>query len=116
MNRERHMVPTSPATIALILLTLLFASAGTVPALAQTPTTFYSFVNGSSDAACPTGNIVDGRDGNGYGAGASCRRGTSFAMVSETRDRCGANGVVGSCGNLRGHAGGTAASATEVHG
>jgi len=77
MNRRRHLVPTSLAAIALILLTLLLVSAGAVPALAQTPTTLYSFVNGSSDAACPSGNIVQGRDGTMYGVGAACGRGTN---------------------------------------
>jgi len=49
-----------------------------VPAQAQTSTMLYSFVNGSSDAACPTGNIVQGRDGNMYGVGAACGRGSNM--------------------------------------
>ncbi len=69
MSRKRHVVLTSPATIALILLTLLFVGAGAVPALAQIPR--------SSDDARPSGNAVQGRDGNMYGVGAACGRGSN---------------------------------------
>jgi len=66
----------SAAAVALTLLTLLFSFAA-VPTQAQTPTTLYSFVNGPSDAAGPTGNIVQGRDGNIYGVGALGLRGAN---------------------------------------
>jgi hypothetical protein len=38
MNRNHYQDPSSRAILALILLTLLFVSAGVVPAPAQTPT------------------------------------------------------------------------------
>ncbi len=64
--------------IAAVLTLLAFFCAGiVVPAQAQTPTVLYSFLNGSTDAAFPTGNIVQGRDGFMYGVGAASGRGAN---------------------------------------
>jgi len=75
-TQVRTMSAAAVALTLLTLLTLLFSFAA-VPAQAQTPTTLYSFVNGMSDAAGPTGNIVQGRDGNIYGVGAEGLRGAN---------------------------------------
>ena len=58
----------SAAAVTLTMFTLLFSFA-MVPAQAQTPTVLYSFMNSSSDAPFPQGNIVQDRDGNMYGVG-----------------------------------------------
>jgi uncharacterized repeat protein (TIGR03803 family) len=63
--------------VTVIAVVVMFAGT-TVPAQAQTPTVLYNFVNGSSDAASPAGNIVQGRDGNMYGVGAIIGRGANF--------------------------------------
>ena len=84
MNHNHRQVQATFVTIktatavAFSLLTLLFlVTAATVPAQAQTPVVLYNFVNGSSDAAGPMGNIVQGRDGHMYGVGASIGRGAN---------------------------------------
>jgi len=65
-------------TVALTIL-VFFAAGVAVPSQAQTPTVLYSFKNGSSDAAAPTGNIVQGRDGFMYGVGTAAGRGANNA-------------------------------------
>ena len=75
-QRKTQVQTLSAAAVAFTLLTLLFSFAA-VPAQAQTPTTLYSFMNNTSDAAGPTGNIVQGRDGNIYGVGAEGLRGAN---------------------------------------
>jgi len=79
MNRNRrqvqaHPVMTKPvAALALSFLTLLFLFvAAAIPAQAQTPTVLHLFMQTSTDACVPRGNIVQGRDGNMYGGGGSC--------------------------------------------
>ena len=44
-------------------------SPAAVPAQAQTPTVLYDFMNNTSDACQPEGNLVQGRDGYMYGIG-----------------------------------------------
>ena len=71
MNRNRRQVQAHPVTtkpvaaLALSFLTLLFLFvAAAIPAQAQTPTVLHLFMQTSTDACVPRGNIVQGRDGN----------------------------------------------------
>jgi len=74
----KNILPPSQRTIAAVLTVFVFFFAGiAVPAQAQTPTVLYNFLNSSSDAAFPTGNIVQGRDGFMYGVGAASGRGAN---------------------------------------
>jgi uncharacterized repeat protein (TIGR03803 family) len=57
--------------VAVIAVVVMLVGAA-VPAQAQTPTVLYRFAGFSGDACSPRGNIVQGRDGNMYGGGASC--------------------------------------------
>jgi len=92
------------AVAAFTLLTLVCAFA-VVPEQAQTPTVLYNFQNNSSDAAFPSGNIVQGRDGNMYGVGALAGRGANGAGAVYKITPAGAESVFfnfptgwGSCG------------------
>ncbi len=73
----KNILPSSQRVIAVVLTLFAAFFAGVVPSQAQTPTVLYSFLNGSSDAAFPTGNIVQGRDGFMYGVGAASGRGAN---------------------------------------
>src|SRR6266700_387605 len=78
MNRNSFQVRTLSAVASVLAaIAVIIAVAGVVPVKAQTPTTLYNFANGTSDAAGPTGNIVQGRDGNMYGVGALGGRGAN---------------------------------------
>ena len=55
--------------MVLTLLAVVVLFAGAVPAQAQTPTVLYDFMNNTSDACQPEGNLVQGRDGFMYGIG-----------------------------------------------
>jgi uncharacterized repeat protein (TIGR03803 family) len=57
--------------VAVIAVVVMFVGAA-VPAQAQTPTVRYRFAGFNADVCSPRGNIVQGRDGNMYGGGASC--------------------------------------------
>lgn len=77
-SNHRQRNPLGMTVKVLIVLAAVVMFAGVlVPAQAQTPTTLYNFVNGPSDAAGPTGNIVQGRDGNIYRVGALALRGVN---------------------------------------
>ncbi|MBZ5614164.1 MAG: IPT/TIG domain-containing protein [Acidobacteriia bacterium] len=56
--------------VTVVAVLVMFAGAA-VPAQAQTPTLLYTFMQ-TTEACAPRGNIVQGRDGNMYGGGASC--------------------------------------------
>jgi len=73
MNRRRQQFGPSSAATAVVaaIAILIVVSAGIAPAQAQTPTVLYTFME-TTDACSPRGNIVQGRDGNMYGGGASC--------------------------------------------
>jgi uncharacterized repeat protein (TIGR03803 family) len=75
-HRQGRRSDMTAIAVTVVAVLVIFAAAA-VPAQAQTPTRLYSFVNGSSDAAFPTGNIVQGRDGNMYGVGAAAGRGAN---------------------------------------
>jgi len=80
MNCTHHRFHTSSAAaFALMLLSLLFSFA-VVPAQAQTPTLLHTFMQTTTDACAPRGNIVQGRDGNMYGGGAACGANGSGAV------------------------------------
>lgn len=79
MIRNCQQVQTTSAAVVAFTMFILLLSVAAVPAQAQTPTVLYSFKNSSSDAAFPTGNTVQGRDGNMYGVGASAGRGANGA-------------------------------------
>src|SRR5579863_4434427 len=68
----KNILPSSPRAIAAVLTVLAAFFAGVVPSQAQTPTVLHSFLNGSTDVCAPEDNIVQGRDGNMYGVGATC--------------------------------------------
>jgi uncharacterized repeat protein (TIGR03803 family) len=79
MNHNRRQVQARPVTtksaaaVALSFLTLLFVlAAAAIPAQAQTPTVLHQFMQTSTDACAPRGNIVQGRDGDMYGGGGAC--------------------------------------------
>lgn len=79
MNHSRRQVQAHPVTtktaaaVALSLLSLLFLFvAAAIPAQAQTPTVLHIFMQTSTDACAPRGNIVQGRDGHMYGGGGAC--------------------------------------------
>jgi uncharacterized repeat protein (TIGR03803 family) len=59
------------------LLSAVVIAGVAVPAQAQTPTVLHTFMQTTTDACAPRGNIVQGRDGNMYGGGASCGAGGS---------------------------------------
>ncbi|MFI5118721.1 MAG: choice-of-anchor tandem repeat GloVer-containing protein, partial [Terriglobales bacterium] len=66
--------------IAVTVVAVLVMFAGmAVPAQAQTPTLLYTFMQ-TTDACAPRGNVVQGRDGNMYGGGASCGANGSGAI------------------------------------
>jgi uncharacterized repeat protein (TIGR03803 family) len=119
------------AAMLLIVLAVVVMFAGAaVPAQAQTPTTLYNFVNGSSDAASPAGNIVQGRDGNMYGVGAILGRGANntgavykispagaesvFFNFPATISRCYSGLTLGSDGNFYGTCGTNTATGTGI--
>jgi uncharacterized repeat protein (TIGR03803 family) len=117
--------------IAVTVVAVLVMFAGvTVPAQAQTPTVLYNFVNGSSDAASPAGNIVQGRDGNMYGVGAIIGRGANstgavyktspagaesvFFNFPATISRCYSGLTLDSDGNFYGTCGTNTATGTGI--
>ncbi len=59
------------------LLSAVVIAGVAVPAQAQTPTVLHTFMQTTTDACAPRGNIVQGRDGNMYGGGAACGAGGS---------------------------------------
>jgi uncharacterized repeat protein (TIGR03803 family) len=67
----------SMAVKSVTALTLFFSFATAVPAQAQTPKVLHTFMQTTTDACAPRGNIVQGRDGNMYGGGAACGAGGS---------------------------------------
>ncbi len=68
--------------MGLTMFAVVVIFAGAIPAQAQTPTVIYNFMNNTSDACQPEGNIVQGRDGNMYGIG----------VDGGSTGGCGANG------------------------
>ena len=74
MNRYSDQVkPQNTAAIACALLSLLIVlAAAAVPVTAQTPKVLHTFMQTTTDACAPRGNIVQGRDGNMYGGGGAC--------------------------------------------
>ena len=65
-------VPAMIAMLLTMLAVVVMLAGAAVPALAQTPTTLYSFEQLSTQACYPEDNIAQGRDGNMYGIGESC--------------------------------------------
>jgi hypothetical protein len=80
MSQNRHHVKTASAAVAFAMLISISAA---LPAQAQTPTTLYTFQQ-TTNACVPEGNIVQGRDGNMYGAGESCGANGSGAIYKIT--------------------------------
>jgi uncharacterized repeat protein (TIGR03803 family) len=132
MNSNHRQGRRSDMTaIAVIVVAVLVMFAGVaVPAQAQTPTVLYNFVNGSSDAASPAGNIVQGRDGNMYGVGAIIGRGANFTGAvykispagaesvffnfPATISRCFSGLTLGSDGNFYGTCGANTATGNGI--
>ena len=69
--KSNHRPDKRSGMLAMVLtmFAVVVIFAGAVPAQAQTPTVIYNFMNNTSDACQPEGNIVQGRDGNMYGIG-----------------------------------------------
>jgi uncharacterized repeat protein (TIGR03803 family) len=72
-DERSRMIATALTLLAAVIMTAGVA----VPAQAQTPTVLHTFMQTTTDACAPRGNIVQGRDGNMYGGGASCGAGGS---------------------------------------
>ncbi len=77
MKRSHFHAQARKATLSTVLAVAVLLLAAPHKVQAQTPTVLYSFLNGSSDAAFPMGNIVQGRDGFMYGVGAVFGRGAN---------------------------------------
>jgi uncharacterized repeat protein (TIGR03803 family) len=77
MKRSHVHAQAAKATLSTVLAIVVLLLGASHTAQAQTPTVLYNFLNGSSDAAFPTGSIVQGRDGFMYGVGAFFGRGAN---------------------------------------
>src|SRR5260370_22531305 len=77
-HRHGRLSDMTAIGVTVVAVLVMFAAAA-IPAQAQTPTVLYNFMNNTSDAAFPSGNIVQGRDGNMYGVGAIAGRGANSA-------------------------------------
>jgi len=64
------------------LLSAVVIAGGIVPAQAQKPTVLHTFMQTTTDACAPRGNIVQGRDGNMYGGGAACAGNGAIYKIS----------------------------------
>jgi uncharacterized repeat protein (TIGR03803 family) len=70
---------------AFVVIALLAAFAGAIPAKAQTVTTLYNFGQANGDPSFPTGTMAQGRDGDFYGitqAGNGCCQGIVYKINS----------------------------------
>src|SRR6266849_1274274 len=74
-HRQGRRSDMTAIAVTVVAVLVMFAGVA-VPAQAQTPTLLYTFMQ-TTDACAPRGNIVQGRDGNMYGGGASCGAGGS---------------------------------------
>ncbi len=77
-HRQGRRSDMTAIAVTVVAVLVMFAGVA-VPVQAQTPTLLYTFMQ-TTDACAPRGNIVQGRDGNLYGGGASCGANGSGAI------------------------------------